>query len=185
MHYTMNIAGLNRDLPLCAVNEDLYIAAFIILGDSEMSEAAARELLKKAPEHDVMLTAEAKSIPLIHEMSRQEGHTRYIVARKASKIYITDPVTVTVRSITTAREQTLILDQPELDYMKGKKVLIVDDVVSTGDSARALSELVQMAGGEVVGIACVLAEGAAAERPDVVCLEKLPLFNAKGEVIED
>jgi len=185
MHYTMNIAGLKRDLPLCAVNDDLYIAAFIILGDSEMSECAARELLKRAPEHDVMITAEAKSIPLIHEMSRQEGYSRYIVARKASKIYITDPVAVTVRSITTAREQTLILDKTELDYMKGKKVLIVDDVVSTGDSARALSELVEMAGGEIVGIACVLAEGAAADREDVVCLEKLPLFNAKGEVIED
>ena len=184
MYHTMEIAGLKRDLPLCAVGENVYIAAFIILGDSEMSECAARELLKKAPEHDVMITAEAKGIPLAHEMARQEGHTKYIVARKTSKLYIPNPVSVTVRSITTDHEQQLLLDQTDMDYMKGKKVLIVDDVISTGESAKAIAELVKRAGGDIVGYACILAEGEAAQRPDVVYLGKLPLFNAKGEIIE-
>lgn len=185
MHYTMKIAGLERDLPLCAVNENLYIAAFIILGDSEMAECAAAELLKKAPAHDVMITAEAKGIPLAHEMARQEGHSKYLVARKSSKLYIPNPVSVKVRSITTDHEQVLVLDRTDMDYMKGKRVLIVDDVISTGESMRAIAELVNMAGGEVIGAACILAEGDAANRPDIVYLEKLALFNGKGEIIED
>ena len=184
LYHHMTIAGLERDLPICRLTDDLYIAGFVIFGDQELTCACARELLKRIPcEYDYMITAEAKGIPLIHEMARQSGAKKYFLARKAPKLYMTGVFEVTVHSITTAKEQKLYLDVADADLMRGKRILIVDDVISTGESLRAVEELVKKAGGEVVGRMAILAEGDAQSRKDLVYLEKLPLFNAKGEVI--
>lgn len=181
--YNMNIAGLNRDLPMFPVNENLMIAAFILFGDVELTVNSARDLLKIVPEHDIMVTAEAKSIPLIHEMARQSGVNNYIIARKGPKVYMSDITTVSVQSITTKKEQTLCIGKTEADLMRGKRVLIVDDVISTGESLLALEKLVNEVGGNIVGKAAVLAEGDAAERDDIIFLEKLPLFDGNGNAI--
>ena len=183
MTYPMTIAGVQRELPLCKVADDFYIGAFIMFGDAEITVACARELLARAPkEYDYLLTAEAKSIPLIHEMARQSGASEYFVARKGMKVYLTDPIHVQVRSITTQHDQDLYLSGADAAKMKGKKILIVDDVISTGESLHALEELVRQAGGEVAGRMAVLAEGDAQKREDIVYLEKLPVFNADGTV---
>ena len=182
-YYKMNIAGCERKLPLCPINESLYIGAFVIFGDPELTTACADELLKKAPEYDYIITAEAKGIPLAHEMARLAGNQRYILARKAPKLYMTGVMEVNVRSITTAKEQKLYLDTAEAALMKGKKVLIVDDVISTGESLKAIETLVEQAGGIVCGRATILAEGDATTRDDIVYLEKLPLF-ARSEAGE-
>ena len=183
MVYRMKVAGLERDLPVCRVTDDLYIAGFVVFGDQELTVACAREMLKKAPEYDYLITAEAKGIPLAHEMARQAGDAKYILARKAPKLYMTDVFSSTVKSITTAKEQTLYLDGADAELMKGKRILIVDDVISTGESLRALEVLVEKAGGNICGRMAVLAEGDAQERPDLIYLEKLPLFNPDGTVM--
>ena len=184
MFYTMNVAGLKRELPICPVNENLYIAGFVIFGDPELTECCARELLKKAPEYDYIITAEAKGIPLAHEMARQAGDKKYILARKAPKLYMTGVFESTVKSITTAKEQKLYLDVADAELMKGKKILIVDDVISTGESLTALEKLVEKAGGIIAGRMAVLAEGDAQDREDIIYLEKLPLFNPDGTIME-
>lgn len=175
-YYKLKVAGLERELPICAVNEKLDIAGFVIFGDVELTEACARELIKKLPEYDYLITAEAKGIPLIHEIARQNGDKKHFVARKGLKVYMRDPISVTVHSITTLKEQTLYLDGEDAKLMKGKKILIIDDVISTGESLKALEKLVESAGGIICGRAAILAEGDAAERDDLVYLEKLPLF---------
>lgn len=180
MEYKMTIAGLERRLPLCKVTEDLYIAGFIMFDDVEITVACAEELLKQAPEFDVLVTAESKGIPLTYEMARQSGKP-YIVARKGAKLYMQDIVKVQVNSITTDHVQTLCLGKAEREQMEGKKVLIVDDVISTGESLAALESLVDAVGGEIAGKFTVLAEGEAADRTDITFLEYLPLFNAEGE----
>lgn len=179
----MTIAGLERRLPLCKVGDDLYIAGFIMFNDVEITEAAASELLKKAPEFDVLITAESKGIPLCYEMSRQ-SRKPYIVARKGPKIYMQDIVTVHVKSITTSHVQALCLGKGERDELQGKRILIVDDVISTGESLNALEQLVDAVGGNIVGKFTVLAEGEAADRADITYLERLPVFNADGTVKE-
>jgi len=184
MFHRMNIAGLDRDLPICKVTDDLYIAGFVIFGDQELTVACAKALLEKAPEYDYLITAEAKGIPLAHEMARQSGAKKYFLARKAPKLYMTGVFEVTVNSITTAKEQKLYLDTADAEMMKGKRILLVDDVISTGESLRALEVLVEQAGGEIVGRMAILAEGEAQERPDLIYLEKLPLFNPDGTVKE-
>ena len=184
MFYTMNVAGLKRDLPICPVNENLYIAGFVIFGDPELTECCARELLKKAPEYDYIITAEAKGIPLAHEMARQAGDERYILARKGPKLYMQDIISVTVNSITTAKEQKLYLDGADAKRIRGKRVLIVDDVISTGESLKALEALVEYAGGNICGRMAILAEGDAQSRSDLIYLEKLPLFHSDGTVME-
>ncbi len=181
--YEMKIAGLTRSLTLFPINEELYIAGFIMFGDTEITIAAAEELLKSAPEFDVLVSAEAKGIPLVYEMSRQSGK-KYIVARKGSKLYMQDVVKVVVNSITTDHEQILCVDKSDADYMCGKRVLIVDDVISTGESLNALEKLVNEAGGKICGKMAVLAEGDAANRDDITYLEKLPLFNKDGNPID-
>ncbi len=182
MVYPMNIAGLDRELPICKVTDELYIAGFVIFGDQELTVACARELLKKAPEYDYLITAEAKGIPLAHEMARQAGHKKYFLARKAPKLYMTGVFEVAVKSITTAKEQRLYLDTADAALMKGKRILLVDDVISTGESLRALEVLVEKAGGIIAGRMAVLAEGEAQSRPDLIYLEKLPVFNPDGSV---
>ena len=184
MYYRMTVAGLQRDLPICPVNDKLYIAGFVIFGDQELTVACAEELLKLTPEYDYILTAEAKGIPLAHEMARQSGAEKYFLARKVPKLYMTGVFESSVKSITTAREQTLYLDVADAELMRGKKILIVDDVISTGESLAALEALVEKAGGVIAGRMCVLAEGDAQDREDIVYLEKLPLFNADGTVME-
>ena len=185
MFYEMTIAGLKRQLPLCKVNDDLYIAAFIMFGDVEMTVASAGELLKRVPaEFDIMVTAEAKSIPLIHEMARQAGVNDYVVARKGPKVYMDNLITTEVDSITTDHIQMLCIGQREIDLIKGKRVLVIDDVISTGESLRSIENLVERAGGNIVGKMAVLAEGDAADREDIVCLGRLPVFNPDGTIKE-
>ncbi len=173
--YHLEVAGLSRELPICQISDKLSIAAFIMLGDPELCVASAKALLEKCPEFDVLLTAETKGIPLAHEMARQSGK-RYVVARKGEKLYMPNPVVVTDKSITTAGEQKLVVDQAELDAMNGKRVLIVDDVISTGGSMHALEALVAHSQCQVVAEAAVLAEGDAAKREDIIFLAPLPLF---------
>ena len=182
MHHTMTIAGLERNLPLCRVTDDLYIGAFVIFGDAPLTVACAAELLKKAPEYDYLITAEAKGIPLAHEMARQHGDADYFIARKHTKLYMTSVFESTVRSITTDAEQHLYLDGKDAEKMRGKRVLIVDDVISTGESLRAIEALVEKAGGIICGRMAILAEGEAQERPDLIYLEKLPVFNPDGSI---
>lgn len=173
--FKMTIAGLERELPVFPISDKLSIAAFIVFGDVEVTVAAATELLKKVPEFDIILTPEAKSIPLAYEMSRQSGK-KYIVARKAPKLYMAKPFSVKVKSITTEKEQELFLGQLEAEEMKGKRVLIVDDVISTGASLTAVETLVEETGAIKVASCAVLAEGDAAEREDIIFLEPLPLI---------
>ena len=183
MYYPMNIAGLDRKLPICPVTDDLYIAGFVIFGDQELTVACAKALLEKAPEYDYIITAEAKGIPLAHEMARQSGAKKYFLARKAPKLYMTGVFEVAVKSITTAKEQKLFLDVADAEMMKGKKILLVDDVISTGESLRALEVLVEQAGGIIAGRMAILAEGDAQNRADLIYLEKLPVFHPDGSVM--
>ena len=185
MHtYPIDVAGLHRELPICKVTDDLYIGAFIVFGDAELTVACARELLKlvRAEDYDYMLTAEAKSIPLIHEMARQSGAAKYFIARKGPKAYMPDPLHVVDQSITTAGEQELYLGRDDADLIRGKRILLMDDVISTGGSLHAMEALVKMAGGTVTGRVAVLAEGDAQKRDDIRFLAPLPVFNADGTV---
>ena len=183
MFHTMTIAGLERQLPICRVTDELYIAGFVIFGDPELTVACARDLLKVAPEYDYIITAEAKGIPLAHEMARQAGNEKYFLARKGPKLYMRDIFGVDVKSITTEKEQHLYLDGADAELMKGKRILIVDDVISTGESLIALEALVNKAGGIVCGRMAILAEGDAQSRDDLIYLEKLPLFNPDGTIM--
>ncbi len=174
-YYRVDIAGLERDLLRCPINDKLDIAAFILFGDVEVTVHSAEKLLEKLPEFDYIVTPEAKSIPLAYEMSRQSGK-KYFVARKKAKLYMKEPVSVNVRSITTESMQTLIMDSLEGEQMRGKRVVILDDVISTGESLRAVEELCARFEADVVSKACVLAEGDAAERDDIVFLGVIPLI---------
>ena len=182
MTYEMDIAGLKRDLPLCRVTDDLYIGAFVMFGDVELTVHCAAELLKRAPEYDYLIAPEAKAIPLLYEMARQSGAEKYFLARKGAKAYMTGVFEVEVRSITTMHIQKLVIDTADAELIKGKKILIVDDVISTGDSLHAMEELVNRAGGIIAGKMAVLAEGDAKDRDDIITLAPLPLFNADGTV---
>lgn len=182
MFYEMTIAGLKRQLPLCKINDDLYIGAFIMFSDVEITKKCAEELLKKAPDFDVIITAESKGIPLAYEMARQAGINDYVVARKGPKLYMKNIITTEVDSITTDHIQTLCLGDKETNLLKGRRVLIVDDVISTGQSLLSLEKLVNQVGGNIVGKMAVLAEGDAADRDDILFLEKLPVFNADGSI---
>lgn len=182
MYYTIDIAGMKRDLRLYTVSPDTKIGAFIMFGDVEITEYTSKKLLELAPEFDYIITSEAKSIPLAYEMARQAGMNDYIVARKSLKVYMENPVGVELKSITTANVQTLYLGDSDVEKIRGKRILIVDDVISTGESLAAMEKLVNAAEGIIVGKLSVLAEGKAAERDDIIFLEKLPLFNADGTV---
>ena len=182
MTYPVEIAGLHRELPICKITDDLYIAAFICFGDQEVTVACARDLLKLVPaeDYDYLFTAEAKSIPSIHEMARQSGAEKYFIARKGPKTYMPDPIHVEDQSITTKGVQKLYLGRDDAELIKGKRILLIDDVISTGGSLKAMERLVDLAGGKVTGKIAVFAEGGAADRTDIRFLEKLPLFNADG-----
>lgn len=181
MEYKMKIAGLERALPLCPISDELQIGAFVIFGDVELTVACARELLKKAPDYDYLITAESKGIPLVYEMARQHEDSFWFLARKSAKLYMKDVLSVEVQSITTAAKQVLYLDGEHAAMMKGKRILIIDDVISTGESLHAIETLVEKAGGIVCGKMTILAEGDAQQRDDIIYLEKLPLFNKDGQ----
>jgi len=182
--YPITVAGLQRELPICKITDELYIGAFICFGDAELTVACAREMLGLLDEdsYDYLFTAEAKSIPLIHEMARQSGAKHYFIARKGPKAYMPDPIHVEDKSITTAGVQKLYLGRDDADLIRGKRIVLMDDVISTGGSLHAMEELVNMAGGTVVDRIAVLAEGAAAQRKDIKFLAPLPVFNADGSV---
>lgn len=179
MKYKMTIAGCERELMLCPITDDLYIAGFIMFGDVELTKACAKNLLSRAADFDVIVTAESKGIPLAYEMARESGKP-YIVARKGAKLYMQDVVIVDVNSITTDHVQTLCVGREEKNLIAGKKVLIVDDVISTGESLQALESLTTAIEGEIVGKCAVLAEGDAADRDDIFFIERLPLFDRDG-----
>ena len=178
--YHITIAGCERDLPLCKASDTMSIGAFVIFGDVELTVACARELLKKAPEFDYMVAPEAKAIPLIYEMARQSGSDDYMLVRKVKKLYMDGVFEIEVKSITTEAVQKLYMDGADAKKLNGKRVLILDDVISTGESLAAVEELVKKAGGNVVGRMAILAEGSAADRDDIIFLEKLPLFDSEG-----
>lgn len=180
MTYEIDIAGLKRELPLCPVSDDLLIGAFVIFGDVELTVHCAAELLRRAPEYDYLIAPEAKAIPLLYEMARQSGANKYFLARKKPKAYMTGVLEVTVQSITTAGQQTLVLDTADAEQIRGKRILILDDVISTGESLHAMETLVERAGGIIAGRMAILAEGDAAKRDDIITLAPLPLFNADG-----
>lgn len=182
MTYEMDVAGLKRELPICRVTDDLYIGAFVMFGDVELTVHCASELLERAPEYDYLIAPEAKAIPLIYEMARQSGANKYFVARKGAKAYMQGVFSVDVRSITTMGVQHLVLDTEDAKLIRGKRMLLVDDVISTGESLHALETLVTECGGIVAGRMAALAEGDAAERSDIIYLAKLPLFNPDGSV---
>ncbi len=184
MTYEIDIAGLKRELPLCKVTDDLYIGAFVMFGDVEVTMHAAAELLKRAPEYDYIIAPEAKSIPLLYEMARQSGAEKYFLARKGPKAYMSGVFEVSVKSITTMSIQKLVIDTADAELIRGKRMLIVDDVISTGESLHAMEELVKEAGGIIAGRMAVLAEGAAQNRDDIIYLAPLPLFNADGSIKE-
>ena len=180
MTYTIHVAGLTRELPLCPISDSLSIAGFVIFGDVELTCACAKALLEKAPEFDYMVAPEAKAIPLAHEMARQSGRNEYILTRKKKKAYMTDFFEAADSSITTEGEQKLYMDGADARRIRGKRVLILDDVISTGGSIAAVENLVTQAGGIVVARMAILAEGDAAQRDDILYLEPLPLFDAQG-----
>ena len=184
MTYSMNVAGLKRQLPLCPLNDKLCIAAFVIFGDVELTCACAKALLEKAPEFDYMVAPEAKAIPLVHEMARQSGRNEYFLVRKKKKAYMNGVFEAVDHSITTEGEQMLYMDGADAAKIKGKRILILDDVISTGGSIAAVENLVEQAGGEVVCRMAILAEGNAAKRKDIVFLEKLPLFDGQGNPLD-
>ena len=182
MTYEIDIADLKQDLTICKVTDDLYIGAFVMFGDVELTVHCAEELLKRAPEYDYLIAPEAKAIPLLYEMARQSGAEKYFLARKVAKAYMSGVFEVNVKSITTAAVQRLIIDTADAEQIRGKRMLILDDVISTGESLRAMEELVTAAGGIVAGRMAVLAEGDAIERDDIIVLAPLPLFNPDGSV---
>ena len=184
LKHPMTIAGLKRELPICRVTDDLYIGAFVIFGDVELTVACAKALLEKAPEYDYIITAESKGIPLAYEMARQAGDEKWLLARKGAKLYMQNVFSVEVKSITTDHVQKLYLDGADAALMKGKRILIVDDVISTGESLKALEALVEKAGGIICGRMAILAEGDAQNRKDLIYLEKLPLFHPDGTILE-
>jgi len=183
--FKLEVAGLKRDLMVCKISENLCIAAFVLFGDVEMTVTAAEELLKLAPPYDILITAEAKGIPLVYEMARQSGKNNYIVARKGVKLYMKEVFSVELQSITTSQKQHLYIDASEAKRMCGKRVLIVDDVISTGESVRAVEKLVEEAGGVVAGRMAILAEGDAKDRDDITCLGCIPLLNSDGTSVNN
>lgn len=183
--YEMQVAGLTRRLPLCRVNKDLNIAAFVMFGDVELTERCAAALLEKAPQFDVLVTAESKGIMLLYEMAKQSGHNYYVVMRKEAKLYMNDVLTTEVYSITTDHRQTLCMGGDDVEAVRGKRVLLVDDVISTGETLAAMEKLIRTAGGEIAGRMAVLAEGDAIGREDIICLETLPVFDGQGEPVRE
>lgn len=174
--YEITIAGITRHLPIVKIKDELQLASFVILGDTELTTVAANELKQRLPEVDILVTAETKGIPLVHELAKQMNMSHYVVARKSVKAYMQQPFISQATSIASQTKQLLCLDVSDVALIKGKRVALVDDVISSGESIRALADLVEKAGGDIVAKASIIAEGDASERDDIIFLEKLPLF---------
>jgi adenine phosphoribosyltransferase len=175
--YPVVIAGVRRDLPLFEVKPGLRIAVLNILGDTELVQAAAEELARRLEDcqYDILLTAEAKSIPLAHALSAETGKD-YVVLRKSYKLYMGDAIEVETLSITTGRPQTLYLDEKDVELVRGKKAVLVDDVISTGSTLSGMRLAMEKAGATVVAVVAVLTEGDRDQWRDVIALGHLPLF---------
>ena len=176
-YYAVEIAGLKRDLRLFQIKPGLKIAILNILGDTELVQASAKALAKKLKDiqYDVLVTAEAKSIPLAHALS-VETRKPYVVLRKAYKPYMGAALTAETLSITTGQPQTLILDEKDVEMMKGKKVVVVDDVISTGSTLQGMRLILDKAGSSVVAEAAIFTEGENAQWSNIISLGHLPLF---------
>lgn len=174
--YKVDLHGYAAQLPVIPLPSGINICFFNLHGNVEMTEHCGKELAKMVADCDVLLTAESKGLQLTHVIARELGHKYYAVARKSKKLYMQDGLEVTIKSsITTGKEQKLYISKFDADLMKGKKVGIIDDVVSTGNSLKGLEELVTMASGIICKKAFVLAEGDAAKRDDIVYLDTIPL----------
>lgn len=184
--YKLNLLSLERNLPIIKIKKDLAIASFVILGDTELIQIAAKELIKKLDNVDVIVTAEAKGIPLAYEISKLLGMKEFIVARKSIKTYMNNPLIEDVQSITTKEKQFLCLDEVEAKKIKGKNIALIDDVISTGESLKTLESLVEKAGGNIKKRVAILAEGDASNREDIIFIQRLPLFRveADGNIVE-
>ena len=174
--YHLKVCGLTRELPYIPIDEHMAYASFVVLGDTELVVKAAKELAAMVKDADIVLTAEAKGIALAHEITRNLGRKEFIVARKSVKSYMQDPIEEVLHSITTNGEQRLYLDQCDVEKVRGKRVCLVDDVISTGESLQAMENLLHHVGAEVAYRLAILAEGKAADRKDITFLERLPLF---------
>lgn len=177
--YTITIAGITRHLPLFEVAPGVRIAILNILGDTELVQAVARELARRLRgiQADVLVTAEAKSIPLIHELAVQMG-LPYVVLRKAYKPYMGEALQAETLSITTGKPQTLYLDEKDRRLIQGKRVILVDDVISTGSTLQGMRLLVEKAGATTVAQAAILTEGERAKWQDIIALGHLPVFTS-------
>ena len=176
-YYTVDIRGFEANLPILPLPSGINIAFFNLHGDNELTEHSAKELAKELTDCEVIVTAESKGLQLAHCVSRELNQRYYAVARKSKKLYMQDGIEVTIESsITTGKEQKLYLSKHDTDLLKGKKVAIVDDVVSTGASLAGLEALVEKAGGIIHKKAFVLAEGEAADRKDVIYLATIPIL---------
>lgn len=168
--------GLKRKLPYVQIGENLALASFVVISDTELIQTVAPELLRRLPEVDMLMTAEAKGICLTYELSRLMGMKGFVVARKSRKPYMQNAVSHTVRSITTQKEQTLWLDGCDADKIKGKRVALIDDVIATGESIGAIEALAKTAGAEVVAKAAILAELETVHRPDIIYIKEHFVF---------
>jgi len=176
--YPVQVGGVSRQLPLFEVAPGLRIAVLNILGDTELVQACASVLAQKlqAVPHDLLVTAEAKSIPLIHALSVANGDRRYVVLRKAYKPYMGETLKAETVSITTGAPQTLYMDEKDRALVDGKRIVLIDDVISTGSTLKGMRQLIDQAGGEVVGEAAVFTEGDPGDWDGVIALGHLPLF---------
>lgn len=176
-HYAITIAGIERRLPLIEVRPGLRIAVLNILGDTVLVQAAANSLAERLSQHDydVLVTPEAKSIPLVHALSVATGNP-YVVLRKSYKPYMGEALAAETHSITTSAQQTLYLDAKDTDCVRGRRVVLVDDVISTGSTLTGMREVVCKADARVVGEAAILTEGERDDWIDVIALGHLPLF---------
>ena len=177
--YAVEVAGLKRDLRLFEIKPGLKIAILNILGDAEFVQACAKESAQKlkGTEYDLLVTAEAKSIPLAYALA-VETKKPYVVLRKAYKPYMGDALKAETLSITTGQPQTLILDEKDVELMKGKKVVIVDDVISTGSTLQGMKMVIDKAGATVVAEAAIFTEGDRAQWMHIIALGHLPVFTA-------
>jgi len=183
----LEVCGLHRKLPFVDLSEELAYASFVVISDTELITRAGEELAKYANGAEIILTIEAKGIALAYEISRQLGMQDFVVVRKSIKSYVKSYIQDAVCSITTQGEQKVFLDGADALKLQGKKVAIVDDVVSKGESLAAAERLVKAAGGTVCAKLAILAEGAAADRKDISFLQKLPLFrkeNSEYEILD-
>ncbi len=181
-YVSVTIAGLHRMLPIYHTHDDTYMGSLDLYGDVEFTVACATALIAKMPPFDLIIAAEPKPLPLVHEIARQMGLMQYIVARKTCHNFINTPISVDVSDITKQRYTALYLDPFDAELMRYKRVMIIDDLISDGYTVRAVEKLVKIVGGTVCCKMCIVAAGDAAYRDDILCLHQLPALRADGTV---